>query len=77
MNGRSRQTRVPVIVDAHELAAIDAWQLQREMPSRAAAIRHLLKRGLSSNSGSGHSSPIQDDVIAIPLMGTRWNARAR
>jgi hypothetical protein len=31
-----------------ELEALDNWRFSRRMPSRAAAVRELLKRGLSS-----------------------------
>ncbi len=33
---------------AEELEALDNWRFSRRMPSRAAAIRELLKRGLSA-----------------------------
>ena len=31
-----------------ELAAIDDWRFERRMPTRAAAVRELLKRGLAA-----------------------------
>jgi hypothetical protein len=31
-----------------ELDAVDTWRFQRRMPSRAAAVRELLKRGLAA-----------------------------
>ena len=31
-----------------ELDALDNWRFQKRMPSRAAAIRELLKRGLAA-----------------------------
>jgi hypothetical protein len=31
-----------------ELAAIDNWRFERRMPTRAAAVRELLQRGLSA-----------------------------
>jgi hypothetical protein len=31
-----------------ELRAIDTWRFAKRMPSRAAAIRELLKRGLAA-----------------------------
>lgn len=31
-----------------ELAALDDWRFKKRMPSRASAIRELLKRGLSA-----------------------------
>ena len=32
-----------------ELEALDNWRFKRRMPSRAAAIRELLKRGLTDD----------------------------
>jgi hypothetical protein len=31
-----------------ELSAVDGWRFSRHMPSRAAAVRELLRRGLSA-----------------------------
>jgi hypothetical protein len=31
-----------------ELGAVDDWRFSRRMPSRAAAVRELLKRGLAA-----------------------------
>jgi hypothetical protein len=36
------------MLDADELAAIDDWRFRHRMPSRAAAIRHLLRMGLGA-----------------------------
>ncbi|MEI9900518.1 MAG: ribbon-helix-helix protein, CopG family [Hyphomicrobium sp.] len=46
MNGLSRETRLQIMLDDNELAAIDDWRFRRRMPSRAAAIRELLRLGL-------------------------------
>ena len=35
-----------------ELEALDNWRFSRRMPSRAAAIRELLKRGLAAEGFS-------------------------
>jgi hypothetical protein len=35
-----------------ELEALDTWRFQRRMPSRAAAVRELLKRGLAAEGVS-------------------------
>ena len=34
--------------DSEELDALDSWRFERRMPSRAAAVRELLKRGLAA-----------------------------
>ena len=52
MNGLSRETRLQIMLDDEELAAIDDWRFKRRMPSRAAAIRELLRRGLQAELGS-------------------------
>lgn len=52
MNGLSRETRVQIMLDDDELAAIDDWRFKRRMPSRAAAIRELLRRGLRAELGA-------------------------
>ena len=46
MNGLSRETRLQIMLDQDELAAIDDWRFQQRMPSRASAIRELLRIAL-------------------------------
>ncbi len=43
-----RLQRLQVMLAAEELRAIDAWRFKHSMPSRAAAIRSLIRRGLST-----------------------------
>lgn len=43
----SRETRIQIMLDDAELAAIDDWRFKQRMPSRAAAIRQLLQAGLA------------------------------
>ena len=44
----SRGERLQVMLMDAELKALDDWRFQKRMPSRAAAVRELLKRGLSA-----------------------------
>lgn len=46
-NGK-RLTRLQIMVSAKELRALDDWRFQQKMPSRAAAVRELLSRGLAA-----------------------------
>jgi hypothetical protein len=46
-NNLDRAERLQIMLDAEELAAVDDFRFQRRMPSRAAAVRELMKRGLS------------------------------
>ena len=45
---RERGERLQIMLTKEELEALDSWRFERRMPSRAAAIRELLKRGLSA-----------------------------
>ena len=37
------------MLTGEELVALDDWRFQRRMPSRASAVRELLKRGLAAD----------------------------
>ncbi|HEU0218356.1 MAG TPA: hypothetical protein VFQ90_17005 [Stellaceae bacterium] len=43
----SRAERLQIMLSPEEIKALDDWRFARRMPSRAAAIRELLKRGLA------------------------------
>ena len=43
-----REIRLQIMLAVDELAAVDKWRFDRHMPSRAAAVRELLRRGLLS-----------------------------
>ena len=48
MNDLTRPERLQIMLTQDELAALDDWRFSRRMPSRAAAVRELLKRGLEA-----------------------------
>jgi hypothetical protein len=48
MADESRGERLQIMLTVEELSALDDWRFERRMPSRAAAIRELLKRGLTA-----------------------------
>jgi hypothetical protein len=48
MNDLTRGERLQIMLTKEELEALDSWRFARRMPSRAAAIRELLKRGLAA-----------------------------
>ena len=54
-----RPERLQIMLTEEELKALDDWRFARRMPSRAAAIRELLKRGLAAEG------------IGISLTGTK------
>jgi hypothetical protein len=48
MGGDPRGERLQIMLTKEELTAVDTWRFGRRMPSRAAAVRELLRRGLSA-----------------------------
>ena len=56
----TRGERMQIMLTAEEVAALDDWRFAKRMPSRAAAIRELLKRGLAADgfdsAGAGAQS---------------------
>ena len=46
MTTLTRGERLQIMLTQKELDALDTWRFAARMPSRAAAIRELLKRGL-------------------------------
>ena len=42
----TRGERLQIMLSDAELEALDSWRFLKRMPSRAAAVRELLKRGL-------------------------------
>jgi hypothetical protein len=44
----ARGERLQIMLTTEELEALDSWRFAKRMPSRAAAIRELLKRGLAA-----------------------------
>lgn len=48
----TRGERLQIMLTQDELEALDNWRFARRMPSRAAAVRELLKRGLADETRS-------------------------
>ena len=44
----NRGERLQIMLTDKELEAVDNWRFKARMPSRAAAVRELLKRGLAA-----------------------------
>ncbi|WP_033069221.1 hypothetical protein [Thalassospira australica] len=43
-----RTEKLQIMLDDEELKVIDDWRFEHRMPTRAAAIRELIRRGLVS-----------------------------
>jgi hypothetical protein len=46
--GPTRGERLQIMLNGEELQVLDDFRFRKRMPSRAAAIRELLKRGLNA-----------------------------
>ena len=47
-----RPKRLQIMLNAEEMTAVDNFRFQKRMPSRAAAVRELMKRGLAAEGFS-------------------------
>jgi hypothetical protein len=48
MSEQARAERLQIMLTEEEFAVIDDWRFTRRMPSRAAAVRELLRLGLAA-----------------------------
>ncbi|MET0599495.1 MAG: hypothetical protein ABWZ57_16690 [Mesorhizobium sp.] len=48
MSDLERGERLQIMLSAEELGAVEDWRFEKRMPSRAAAVRELLRRGLAA-----------------------------
>jgi metal-responsive CopG/Arc/MetJ family transcriptional regulator len=48
MSDLTRGERLQIMLTKEEVEALDNWRFDKRMPSRASAVRELLKRGLSA-----------------------------
>jgi len=74
MTGRERGERLQIMLSAEELTALDDFRFKNRMPSRASAIREILRRGLGvSNGAAGKPGAKSGDfgVLAIKPNGRR------
>jgi hypothetical protein len=48
----TRGERLQIMLSREEVRALDDWRFAKRMPSRASAVRELLKRGLAAEGFS-------------------------
>lgn len=66
MNGRiSRGERLQIMLNREELAALDDWRFRKRMPSRASAIREILRRGLAAEGFDLADSDTQSKEFGV------------
>ncbi len=64
-----RGERLQIMLTEEELVVLDDWRFSRRMPSRASAVRELLKRGLAAEGfalAEGHAKSKHFGLIQQP-----------
>ncbi len=66
---QKRAERLQVMLTQDELRALDDWRFGARMPSRAAAIRELLKRGLAAEGFETAADGAQSGDYGVVNLG--------
>lgn len=70
-----RPERLQIMLSGDELEAVENWRFDKRMPSRAAAVRELLRRGLAAEgfltAAMGRKSQDFGVVVQIDGDGTQ------
>ena len=67
MGELNRGERLQIMLTHEELRSVDTWRFARRMPSRAAAIRELLKRGIAAEGfGEVEDGQKSKDFSVLP-----------
>ena len=75
MSDANREERLQVMLTQGELAALDDWRFASRMPSRAAAIRELLKLGLAAEAGPMRSGRTRSTDYGVTALNGAAEAR--
>jgi len=71
MSDLTRGERLQIMLTKEEIEALDTWRFQKRMPSRAAAIRELLKRGLAADGFDHASAGSRSQDYGVTAKGRR------
>ena len=72
---RERGERLQLMLSLRELAALDDFRFRNRMPSRAAAIREILRRGLGVNDGNPAGAGSKSSDFGVLRGGTNGPRR--
>jgi hypothetical protein len=73
MTDLERGERLQIMLAEDELRALDDWRFEKRMPSRAAAVRELLKRGLAAE-GIVLSDGVRSKDFGVVARATETNS---
>jgi len=69
MGELQRGERLQIMLTDDELKVIDDWRFAKRMPSRASAIRELLKRGLAAEGFDLAERGIKSEDFGVTANG--------
>ena len=78
MSDLTRGERLQIMLTDDEVKALDDWRFDCRMPSRAAAVRELLKRGLLADgfeTADAHTKSKNFGVVNAPPLRVRAQSR--
>jgi hypothetical protein len=73
---RDRLIRLQIMLDNEELNAIENWRFRTRMPSRAAAVREIMRRGLAAEGFKIASSGVHSEsygILRTPVENGKMN----
>lgn len=65
MPSEDRGERLQIMLNQDELRALENWRFEKRMPSRAAAVRELLRRGLAAEGFDLAGQGVQSKQFGI------------
>jgi hypothetical protein len=75
---RERGERLQIMLSLREVAALDDFRFRNRMPSRAAAIREILRRGLGVDDGRPASDGAKSSDFGVledgQVVRQRWKS---
>ena len=77
MGELTRGERLQIMLTDHELTALDDWRFDKRMPSRASAVRELLKRGLAAEGFllADNATKSKDFAVVAPARSVSKKSR--
>ena len=75
-NGLVREERLQIMLSPEELKAVDNFRFVHRMPSRAAAVRELLRHGLGAMGGVSENAGVKSRDYGV-LKAPRGLSSAR
>jgi metal-responsive CopG/Arc/MetJ family transcriptional regulator len=66
-----RPERLQIMLNQNELRALEDWRFEKRMPSRASAVRELLRRGLAAEGFDMAGEGVRSQEFGVVGSGGR------